>query len=369
MTNLSDISKQASDQSTIIQSTEFSKVLESVESSAAYLKKSFSGSWLGYQSRVYYTGFTQPPPGAHFSSEWGIEQRYSGLGSTGDWAEFVYDDVTDHIFKSAGNPDINPSRAVADIAIQNFERLKSAAVSLIYQSVRADPQDELLAEILAEIKTVHIPTYNDLISMAKPGQVMTRDSIAAGQRIQTPPHIAIQAQISAIRQPFLACESLAVLTQRASNHLNGSRNTMVATLSKKDKVFIGHGRSQVWRDLKDFLSERLKLSYDEFNRVPVAGLTNITRLEQMLDESSIAFLVMTAEDEQAEGKMHARMNVIHEAGLFQGRLGFNKAILLIEDGCEEFSNVQGLGQIRFPAGDIASKFEDIRRVLEREKVI
>jgi predicted nucleotide-binding protein len=47
----------------------------------------------------------------------------------------------------------------------------------------------------------------------------------------------------------------------------------------------------------------------------------------MLDQASFAFLVMTAEDEQADGDHHARMNVIHEVGLFQGRLGFNRSFL------------------------------------------
>ena len=63
------------------------------------------------------------------------------------------------------------------------------------------------------------------------------------------------------------------------------------------------------------------------------------------------------------------MNVIHEAGLFQGNLGFDKAILLLEEGCQEFSNIQGLGQIRFPKGNIKASFEDVRRVLEREGVL
>jgi hypothetical protein len=49
-----------------------------------------------------------------------------------------------------------------------------------------------------------------------------------------------------------------------------------------------------------------------------------------------------------------------------GRLGFTKAIVLLEDGCEEFSNIEGLGQMRFPKGNIKSKFEDIRLVLARE---
>jgi hypothetical protein len=65
----------------------------------------------------------------------------------------------------------------------------------------------------------------------------------------------------------------------------------------------------------------------------------------MLDNAAFAFTVMTAEDEQLDGKQQARMNVIHELGLFQDRLGFEKAIILLEDGCEQFSNIEGLGQI------------------------
>jgi len=89
----------------------------------------------------------------------------------------------------------------------------------------------------------------------------------------------------------------------------------------------------------------------------------------MLDAAAIAFLVMTGEDEQADGKLQARLNVVHEAGLFQGRLGFTKAIVLIEDGCEEFSNIQGLGQIRFLKSNIKVAFEEIREVLEREGIL
>jgi hypothetical protein len=50
-------------------------------------------------------------------------------------------------------------------------------------------------------------------------------------------------------------------------------------------------------------------------------------------------------------------------------LGFPKGIVLLEEGCEEFSNIEGLGQIRFPKGNIRAVFEDIRAVLEREKLL
>jgi hypothetical protein len=135
-----------------------------------------------------------------------------------------------------------------------------------------------------------------------------------------------------------------------------------------NKVFIGHGHSPVWRELKDFIQDRLKLSWEEFNQVPVAGVANTARLAEMLDASTIAFLIMTGEDETQDGTMRARMNVVHEAGLFQGRLGFNRAIILLEEGCEGFSNIEGLGQIRFPKGNIKAAFEEIRKVLERENL-
>lgn len=135
------------------------------------------------------------------------------------------------------------------------------------------------------------------------------------------------------------------------------------------KIFIGHGRSPDWRELKEFIQERLQLPYEEFNRVTPAGLTTPHRLTEMLDQACMAFLVMTAEDEQTDGTLHARENVIHEAGLFQGRLGFKRAIILLEEGCKEFSNIHGLGQIRFSKGKIKSAFDEVRQVLEREEII
>ena len=134
-------------------------------------------------------------------------------------------------------------------------------------------------------------------------------------------------------------------------------------------VFVGHGRSHIWRELKDFLEDRLGLQVDEFNRISTAGIATTERLSAMLDAASIAFLVMTAEDEQADGQFRARENVIHEVGLFQGRFGFQRAIVLLEEGCQEFSNITGLGQIRFPPGSVSAAFEEIRKVLEREGFI
>ena len=135
------------------------------------------------------------------------------------------------------------------------------------------------------------------------------------------------------------------------------------------RVFIGHGQSPIWRELKDFINDRLSLPWDEFNREAVAGFSTFERIGSMLDSACFAFLIMTAEDQHADSTTHARQNVVHEVGLFQGRLGPRRAIILLEEGCREFSNIVGMSQIRFPAGRISAAFEEIRRVLEREGVV
>ena len=137
----------------------------------------------------------------------------------------------------------------------------------------------------------------------------------------------------------------------------------------RSRVFIGHGRSPVWRELKDFLNDRLALPWEEFNRESTAGIATTERLTEMLKSASFAFLIMTAEDEHADETLHARENVIHEVGLFQGKLGLRRAIILLEEGCATFSNIHGLTYIAFPRGRISAAFEDIRRVLERERFV
>jgi hypothetical protein len=51
---------------------EISGPLDALEESATEVGKSWGHSWVGYQSRVYYRGLEPPPPGAIFSSTWGL---------------------------------------------------------------------------------------------------------------------------------------------------------------------------------------------------------------------------------------------------------------------------------------------------------
>jgi hypothetical protein len=95
--------------------------------------------------------------------------------------------------------------------------------------------------------------------------------------------------------------------------------------------------------------------WEKFNRVSQAGIWTGERLSEMLDAACFAFLIMTGEDER-NGDLHAREKVIHEIGLFQGKLGFRRAIILLEEGCKNFSNIHGLTYILFPRNGISAKY-------------
>lgn len=131
-------------------------------------------------------------------------------------------------------------------------------------------------------------------------------------------------------------------------------------------IFIGHGQSPLWRDLKDHLHEKHAYQVSAYEIGARAGHAVRDVLEEMLAKSSFALLIMTAEDVMADGQIRARQNVVHEAGLFQGRLGFRRAIVLLEAGAEEFSNIHGIEQIRFSRGAIKETFGDVLATIRRE---
>lgn len=172
--------------------------------------------------------------------------------------------------------------------------------------------------------------------------------------------------LTALRLVFSQTEKLGALARRALGYLERASPTPRAS---GHRIFIAHGRSPVWRDLRDFLERRLNLQTEEFNSEAVAGQTVTERIDEMLERCTFAFLVMTGEDEHADSSVHPRPNVIHETGRAQQKLGSKRAIVLLEEGCTPFSNLQGIVYIAFPKEKIRGIFEDIREVLEREQII
>lgn len=154
-----------------------------------------------------------------------------------------------------------------------------------------------------------------------------------------------------------------------SQSQEAKRGALVEAAPPRPCIFIGHGRSPLWARLQIYLKEDLRLETVNYESESRAGDSIIPILERMLNQANFAVLLLTAEDETKSNDKRARQNVVHEAGLFQGRLGFRKAILLVQEGLEEFTNVAGLQYIPFAGDRIEQTFYELQRVLRREGLL
>ena len=367
--DLCQIADEADQTLTRIRDESLQKPLTAIRKVCEEAKRAWSGSNIGYHATVYFEGIRPKPPEAQFSGEWGMMDRWPTHQPHPGWRVMDHQTVIDELLARAGKPDLEAiGKTLAPIQ-ETFSSLKERAISLLTAAVTEQP-DTFITRKLRQVEALKLASPHTIELSALPsGQHMTRDMRAMSQGLQVAPHQSLIAHAFSATVLVNGIETLASSAREAASHLKRLETRRHKASTVGTNVFIGHGRSMLWRELKDLIEERLHLPVDEFNSIPVAGITTTARLSELLDAAAIAFLVMTAEDEQIDGKIRARENVVHEVGLFQGRLGFTRAIVLLEEGCEEFSNIHGLGQIRFPKGNVSAKFEDIRAILEREGLI
>lgn len=346
-------------------------ILQNLLNEVAEVHRASSQSWIGYHSRLYVKDLTPPTSGEEFDIMWGLMPAMSSH-THGDWYEYDYQTVMNTIMERAGVA--AEERDALDAAARAAMRATEGAKAKILPSLDAflakhkDARLEAKREEIAGLK-VRLPE-SKFVEADRPSQVITRDETALAQGLQVPHHMGFRAKLYAQWSAMTQSQKLTEMARYVHSYIRATYPEGDSIVRNgKSTIFIGHGKSKEWRELKDFLADRLSLDWEEFNRQSTAGISVTARLNDMTALADFAFIVMTAEDEHADGTQHPRENAIHEAGLFQGKLGFAKAIIMLEQGCTEFSNIAGLQQIRFPAGQIASKFEEVRLVLEREGII
>lgn len=360
---------------------QLSELLEGLVDAARSVGEAWCGSWSGYHANVYYADFKPPPPEAYWNKEFGRQKEgYVGFRSmpampltVGDWRDYEPEVIQEAILMRVRDINLLDSVTTNACAMEKegrnlFEMKRSAIVSTLTIAL-ATKQDPYINKCKEQVEKQELNTVLSFMGSVRPSNPVSYDYTVKQQGIWTPPHISILVQVSSYLSPFCGCERLLEIAEEAANHIELVEITTVGSKLTGKKVFIGHGQSLVWMVLKEYLNKDKELVCDEYNMVPVAGLHRIERLEQMLNDAAMAFLVMTGEDETQDGKMNARLNVIHEVGLFQGKLGFTRAIILLEKGCDEFSNITGLEQIRFSKGNIKSAFYEVEGVLKREGLL
>jgi hypothetical protein len=155
---------------------EVEDALRAMESAADTVGKAWSGSWLGYQSRVYYKNLEPPPGGAHFSSEWGFEEMgWVDGATTGDWEEVTAAEVDERIRRLAGNPHLGPARELATQVLKKFDDDKAEVISILTTEL-SQSQDSYLASLKEKADKLHAPSKTEIANIMRPkGQMFSRD--------------------------------------------------------------------------------------------------------------------------------------------------------------------------------------------------
>jgi len=191
-----------------------------LKDAADKIGRSFSDSWHGDHAYVYYANFETPPPGAHFSSEWGlIYMSYSSLGSKENWHQFDPEEIKNLIRQIAGVAHKKFADEYLKLNLHVFEAAKSELKSLSATATEA-AGDKYLAELKSKIEGGKFLTKHDFIERVRPrGEFMTRDTVVIGQGIKVPPHVNVAGEDFSVIQTPATLQSLSKYSRDAGSHL------------------------------------------------------------------------------------------------------------------------------------------------------
>ena len=144
-----------------------------------------SGSWIGYHANVYYTDLQPPPPGAHFSSEWGGMGTFVPERTKGEWVEFDPSDIKEAISNLANNPDLYAAEIYGKKAAETFRSYQRNVLSII-EILIDGVESRLLGDLGEELQNLSAPTEAQVLGSLRPLRVHSRDRLAVNQAIWTP---------------------------------------------------------------------------------------------------------------------------------------------------------------------------------------
>lgn len=129
-------------------------------------------------------------------------------------------------------------------------------------------------------------------------------------------------------------------------------------------IFISHGKNPEWFAVQRFVESRFASPVYAFESAPWGGHELSEALSKNLERCSLSVCVLTAEDITADGRKLARQNVIHEVGLFQGQHGFDRVVLLAEEGCDFVPQAAAPYTIYFPHNQIYQAFYQLAEIIK-----
>jgi predicted nucleotide-binding protein len=132
-----------------------------------------------------------------------------------------------------------------------------------------------------------------------------------------------------------------------------------AWMEASKTIFIVYGHDARALDDLELAIRRMGLKPIILAKLPSAGDTIIEKLEQYVKEyGKIAYacVLATADDEghkknePSNKKLRARQNVVLELGMVLSRLGRKRVVILLQEGVEKPSDIDGLIYVSFKEG-------------------
>jgi sugar/nucleoside kinase (ribokinase family) len=130
-------------------------------------------------------------------------------------------------------------------------------------------------------------------------------------------------------------------------------------------VFIAHGANPEWLAVQRFIETRFQVPVYSFESRSWGSRQVTEALSNYLERCSFAICVLTAENFGEGGLRQARQNVIHEVGLFQGRHGFDRVMMLVEEGCDFSPGAAGPYTVSFPSNGISETFYHLDKMIRQ----
>ncbi len=183
------------------------------------LEDSFSHSWAGYHSQLYYGDFEKPPVKAMFNVDWG------GLrGIPEGWQPRSYEDVVEFVSsKHHGTSLTDISAFVTDLREHAVKLKRELCTELLPISEVNGYQRE--ADLLEHLDKMRMGIdANEYVKLHAPTQLVSRDTKALLQGRTTPPHVAYQARIAALLTTITAIEEFFDTSKRVLRQVEIRQN-------------------------------------------------------------------------------------------------------------------------------------------------
>lgn len=124
----------------------------------------------------------------------------------------------------------------------------------------------------------------------------------------------------------------------------------ISVPSRSKRIFIVHGHDNEPKEaVARFLSS---LGYEPviLHEQANKGRTIIQKFREEASDVGFAIVLMSADDQMADGKLRARQNVILELGFFLGKLGPDRVAAIVKGQVERPSDFDGVVYISFNEG-------------------